>query len=99
MANVRIRFVARHRRHLAFDFADANVAVLAEQAEIGAVITTDRDFEIYRDSFFCGIRARAIYDLSSRDTMISTPAVRNSDRARSDCAVETLRPFVASSTR
>ena len=37
-------------RDLPFDFADASVAVLAEQAEIGEVITLDRDFEIYRDS-------------------------------------------------
>jgi uncharacterized protein len=46
----RIRTLIEKYRDLPFDFADASVAVLAEQAEIGEVVTLDRDFEIYRDS-------------------------------------------------
>jgi uncharacterized protein len=49
-ALLRIRALIEKYRDLPFDFADASVAVLAEQTEIGAIITIDRDFEIYRDS-------------------------------------------------
>ncbi len=46
----RIRALVEKYRDLPFDFADASVAVLAEQAGISQVLTLDRDFEVYRDS-------------------------------------------------
>ena len=46
----RIRALIAKYRDLPFDFADASVAVLAEQAGIAQVLTLDRDFEVYRDA-------------------------------------------------
>lgn len=46
----RIRALIEKYRDLPFDFADASVAVLAEQAGIEQALTLDRDFEIYRDA-------------------------------------------------
>lgn len=46
----RMRALITKYRDLPFDFADASVAVLAEQAGIAQVLTLDRDFEIYRDA-------------------------------------------------
>ncbi len=46
----RIRALFAKYRDLPFDFADASVAVLAEQSGIAQVLTLDRDFEVYRDA-------------------------------------------------
>jgi len=46
----RIRALIIKYRDLPFDFADASVAVLAEQAGIQQILTLDRDFEVYRDA-------------------------------------------------
>lgn len=46
----RIRGLIEKYRDLPFDFADATVAVLAEQSGIAQVLTLDRDFEVYRDA-------------------------------------------------
>jgi hypothetical protein len=46
----RIRALIEKYRDLPFDFADASVAVLAEQAGIPQILTLDRDFTIYRDA-------------------------------------------------
>lgn len=45
-----IRSLVEKYRDLAFDFADASVAVLAAESGIGQVLTLDRDFDIYRDA-------------------------------------------------
>jgi uncharacterized protein len=45
-----IRALIEKYRDLPFDFADASVAILAEQSGISQVLTLDSDFEIYRDS-------------------------------------------------
>jgi len=49
-AVARIRALIGKYRDLPFDFADASVAVLAEQSGIAQVLTLDRDFEFYRDA-------------------------------------------------
>lgn len=46
----RIRSLIAKYRDLPLDFADATVAVLAEQVGIEQALTLDRDFEIYRDA-------------------------------------------------
>ncbi|MBM3344739.1 MAG: PIN domain-containing protein [Betaproteobacteria bacterium] len=46
---VQIRMLVEKYRDLPFDFADASVAVLAEQSGVTQVLTVDRDFEIYKD--------------------------------------------------
>lgn len=46
----RIRALIIKYQDLPFDFADASVAVLAEQAGIQQILTLDRDFEVYRDA-------------------------------------------------
>ncbi len=62
----RVRALITKYRDLPFDFADASVAVLAEQTGIQQVLTLDRDFEVYRDAkgkllkdVLAGMRARA----------------------------------------
>lgn len=49
-AVARIRALIGKYRDLPFDFADASVAVLAEQFGIAQVLTLERDFEVYRDA-------------------------------------------------
>lgn len=49
-ALVQIRALVEKYRDLPFDFADASVAVLAEQTGVSQVLTLDRDFEIYKDA-------------------------------------------------
>lgn len=49
-ALVQIRMLVEKYRDLPFDFADASVAVLAEQSGVTQVLTLDRDFEIYKDA-------------------------------------------------
>ena len=49
-AVARIRTLIAKYRDLPFDFADASIAVLAEQSGIAQVLTLDRDFEVYRDA-------------------------------------------------
>lgn len=49
-AVARIRALIGKYRDLPFDFADASVAVLAEQSGIAQVLTLERDFEVYRDA-------------------------------------------------
>ena len=56
----RIRALIAKYRDLPFDFADASVAVLAEQSGIVQVLTLDRDFEVYRDA-----QGRLLKDLLS----------------------------------
>jgi hypothetical protein len=46
----RIRSVIEKYRDLPLDFADASVAVLAEQIGLSQVLTLDRDFDVYRDA-------------------------------------------------
>lgn len=46
----RIRALIAKYRDLPFDFADASVAVLAEQTGIAQALTLDRHFEVYRDA-------------------------------------------------
>lgn len=46
----RIRALIAKYRDLPFDFADASLAVLAEQAGVSQVLTLDRDFAVYRDA-------------------------------------------------
>ena len=46
----RVRSLIIKYRDLPFDFADASVAVLAEQEGIDQVMTLDRDFDIYRNT-------------------------------------------------
>lgn len=49
-AVARIRALIAKYRDLPFDFADASIAVLAEQSGITQVLTLDRNFEVYRDA-------------------------------------------------
>lgn len=49
-ALVRIRALVGKHRDLRFDYADASVAVVAEQTDVSPVLTLDRDFEIYADA-------------------------------------------------
>jgi len=49
-AVARIRALIAKYRDLRFDFADASIAVLAEQSGVAQVLTLDRDFEVYRDA-------------------------------------------------
>jgi len=44
----RIRVLITKYRDLPFDFADASVAVLAEQTGLDQILSLDRDFEVYR---------------------------------------------------
>jgi uncharacterized protein len=46
----RIKSLIAKYRDLPFDFADASVAVLAEQTGLSQVLTLDRDFDVYRDA-------------------------------------------------
>ncbi len=46
----RLRSLIAKYRDLPLDFADASVAVLAEQTGIEQALTLDRDFEVYRDA-------------------------------------------------
>lgn len=46
----RIRTLIEKYRDLPFDFADASIAVLAEQTGIEQALTLDRDFDVYRDA-------------------------------------------------
>jgi predicted nucleic acid-binding protein len=46
----RIKSLIEKYRDLPFDFADASVAVLAEQTGLTQVLTLDRDFGVYRDA-------------------------------------------------
>lgn len=46
----RMKMLIEKYRDLPFDFADASVAVLAEQGGISQVLTLDRDFDVYRDA-------------------------------------------------
>ena len=46
----RIRALIAKYRDLPFDFADASIAVLAEQEGIRQAMTLDRDFDVYRDA-------------------------------------------------
>jgi len=49
-ALVKIKLLIEKYRDLPLDFADASVAVLAEETRITQIVTLDRDFEVYRDS-------------------------------------------------
>jgi predicted nucleic acid-binding protein len=57
----RIHALIEKYRDLPLDFADASIAVLAEQSGITQVLTLDRDFEIYRDA-----RGKRLKNLLSR---------------------------------
>lgn len=46
----RVRSLITKYRDLPFDFADASVAVLAEQEGVDQVMTLDRDFDVYRNA-------------------------------------------------
>ena len=45
-----MRSLIEKYRALPFNFADASVAVLAEQSGVSQIMTLDRDFEVYKDS-------------------------------------------------
>jgi uncharacterized protein len=46
----KIKSLIEKYRDLPFDFADASVAILAEQSGLTQILTLDRDFDIYRDA-------------------------------------------------
>jgi len=46
----RMRILIAKYRDLPFDFADASIAVLAEQLGVSEILTLDRDFEVYKDA-------------------------------------------------
>jgi uncharacterized protein len=46
----RMRVLVEKYRDLPLDFADASVAVLAEESNVTQILTLDRDFDVYRDS-------------------------------------------------
>jgi uncharacterized protein len=49
-ALARIKLLVEKYRDLPLDFADASVAVLAEQLGVSQILTLDHDFEVYKDS-------------------------------------------------
>lgn len=49
-ALARMRMLIEKYRDLPLDFADASVAVLAEQSGFTHLLTIDRDFDVYRDA-------------------------------------------------
>jgi predicted nucleic acid-binding protein len=60
----RIKSLIDKYRDLPFDFADASVAVLAEQTGLSQVLTLDRDFDVYRDAR--GRRPKNVLALGTR---------------------------------